>query len=78
MKALIMIVFMLFAAVGCQPKPRHPKSDTVVRVDSVFLKEYVVKKMNEHELRLISVTDTVTIYMENTYCFDERVVFIKK
>jgi hypothetical protein len=74
--ALFLII--LFFAIGCQPETRIPQPKTIVRVDSVFLKEYVVKRMNEHELRLMSITDTVTLYMENTYSFDERIVFIKK
>ena len=46
--------------------------------ESVFTKEYVVKKINEHEVQLIYKTDTVTLYLENAYGFDERIVFIKK
>ena len=76
MKRIIFIV-LLAIVFGCRDTSIKQNPITV-RVDSVFLKEYVVKKMNEHELRLISITDTVTIYMENTYYFDERIVFIKK
>jgi len=69
---------ILFFALSCRPEPIQTKPTTIVKVDSVFLKEYVVKRMNEHELLLVSITDTVIIYMENTYGFDERIVFIKK
>jgi lysozyme family protein len=70
-------ILILFFVVSCS-NHKSPNPAVIVKTDSVFLKEYVVKKMNEHELRLISITDTVIIYMENTYCFDERIVFIKK
>jgi hypothetical protein len=69
---LVILAFL----VGCKPHKMQKPTETV-RTDSIFLKEYVVKKMNEHEVRLISATDTVTIYMENAYSFYERIVFIK-
>jgi len=73
----VTFLVILFFAIGCKHDPVTPLP-VEVRVDSVFLKEYVVKRMNKHELRLMSITDTVTLYMENTYGFDERIVFIKK
>jgi hypothetical protein len=78
----LVIVFaitpILLSVTACRPETRIPQPATIARVDSVFLKEYTVKRLNEHELQLISIADTVTLYLENTYGFTERIVFIKK
>ena len=77
-KLLAIALFILAFTGGCRHVPSKTQPSTIYKTDSVFMKEYVVKKINDHEVKLISIIDTVTLYLENAYGFDERIVFIKK
>lgn len=43
-----------------------------------FNRPYKVKRIDEHEVQLIYKGDTIRMYLENTYQFCERLVYIKK
>jgi len=45
---------------------------------NTFNRPYKVKRIDEHEVQLIYKKDTVRMYLENTYQFTERLVYLKK
>lgn len=69
---LVILLAVIPVLLGCMLNPTiKPEKDP-------FFKPYKVKIVDEHRVNLIFEKDTVILYLENAYAFDEEVVFIEK
>jgi len=88
-KTKIIICFLLISIVGFAQlsksdliwieKGKHELKIKPSKYDyKIFTKPYKVVRINEHEIQLINKKDTIVLYLENTYQFQEKIVFVKK
>ena len=47
------------------------------RPENIFSKPYTVEIESDHQVNLIHEKDTIYLYLENAYNFNEEIVYIK-